>query len=226
MTDNLSPVTSVEVADKLEQTPQEEDIIKSLNRIDSALASMFIGAIRVLKVEYNPERFSHSANSIREITSVISGRDKKKKKLTKDEEKKVGVVDKAFKKILPKMPVPIDKAEKKREIDYITREFNKIKEMLVRGRQTLRTKIATLLETNHPGYPEKLINEHTNKWIKCNDYFTGKCVHHGDKEVDVNEFMSKWQDFKDCLSLTLKKFFEDDVPIIDSLLKMKEPPSQ
>ena len=77
------PSTRVSLDAGVELSPQQRRIFKRLTDIDPKFARMYMGGLRVLLDEGNPERIVQSAHSIRESTARLS--DTGKGLLTKEE---------------------------------------------------------------------------------------------------------------------------------------------
>ncbi len=57
---------------KIQLSDLQRVILENLNRLDSRLGQIYLGALGVLDDRDNPERFVHSAHSIREVLNVLS----------------------------------------------------------------------------------------------------------------------------------------------------------
>ncbi len=205
---------------------QEKAILESLRKINTKQFDSFLAALRVLKDDHNPERYSHAAHSARELIAVLCEDTINETKFTSAEEKAMVALDKEFNAMLQGMPLSDEKEEKNDVVSFVQRKYDALKRLLLRGKINLKQKLISLYETRHPGYPKEVIEGYSQKLAKCNDYFVGKCVHHRQNDIDSNIFAEKWQEFKDCLASLLHKLVEDDIPKIDPLLAMEQPPKE
>ena len=109
----------------------DSKIIKELQKIDKEAANAYIGTLRVLKDEENPDRFSQAAHSLREVTALISRKVNIPQEIKEDsncsskqKQKKESLKGKLRRLFIEKLELIPSPAKK--EVEELLREWNKL----------------------------------------------------------------------------------------------------